>query len=147
MLRVTFNHGLRVSETLALRAENIVNGYLTVPRQKKSNPVCHPLCADEKQGLEDLAKKSYGRLFSITRMTFWRKMQRYGAEAGIPFFLRHPHALRHTCGRLGFLGGMKIPEVVMYLGHKNPGNSLRYMQASEEEACAAFAAAIGGNTK
>jgi hypothetical protein len=38
---------------------------------------------------------------------------------------------------------MGIPELVTYLGHKNPGNSLKYMEADEAQAAAAFAAAVG----
>lgn len=38
---------------------------------------------------------------------------------------------------------MTIPEVGARLGHKNLGNSMIYMQATEEEAEQAFAAAVG----
>jgi len=142
MLRVAFNHGLRMSEVLALTGENIVDGHLVVQRLKNSNLTSQPLLADEKEGIDQLVRDG-GRFFPISRTTAHRRMQRYGAEAGIPKFKRHMHVLKHTCGRLGYKGGMGIPELVTYLGHKNPGNSLKYMEADEAQAAAAFAAAVG----
>jgi hypothetical protein len=38
---------------------------------------------------------------------------------------------------------MTIPEVQVWLGHVNGGNTLKYMEATEEEAACAFAAAVG----
>jgi type 1 fimbriae regulatory protein FimB len=141
MLLVTFNHGLRVSETLALTVANLVDGFIVVQRLKKSHKTTQPLLPNEVEGLLALAN-SEGRLFPIHRQTFWRRMQQYGAEAGIPAFKRHPHVLKHTCGRLGHKAGMSIPEVQTYLGHVNGGNTMVYMQAGEEEAASAFAAAL-----
>ena len=138
MFRVMFNHGLRVSEVISLTPENIVSGHLQVQRLKKSRKTTQPLLSDEKELLT-----MTGRFFPMSRMTAWRKMQHYGEKAGIPKHLLHPHVLKHTCGRLGYKGGMGIPEIVAYLGHVNAGNSLKYMEADEAEACSAFAAAIG----
>lgn len=70
-------------------------------------------------------------------------MQAYGAEAGLPEYKRHCHVLRHSAGRLGFIGGMTIPDIQKYLGHRSGANTLIYLESSEEESCNAFAAAIG----
>ena len=138
MFRVLFNHGLRVSEVINLTDANIVDGHLVVQRLKKSRKTTQPLLADE-MALTTMK----GRFFPMCRMTAWRKMQAYGEQAGIPKFLRHPHALKHTTGRLGYKGGMGIPELQAYLGHVNGGNTLVYLAAEESEACNAFAAAVG----
>ena len=138
MLLVTFNHGLRSSETLALTDANVVSGHLVVQRLKKSRKTTQPLLGDE----QELASLR-GRFFPMSRMTMWRKIQAYGKAAGIPEHLLHAHALKHTCGRLGFKGGMSIPDVQSYLGHVNGGNTMIYMQSDEGEACNAFAAAVG----
>ena len=137
MLRTMFNHGLRVSEAISLDPTNILSGHLQVQRLKKSRKTTQPLLDDEKELLT-----MSGRFFPMSRMTAWRRMQHYGEKAGIPKHLLHPHILKHTCGRLGYKGGMGIPEIVAYLGHVNPGNSLKYMEADEAEACSAFAAAV-----
>lgn len=138
LFRVMFNHGLRVSEVIALTDADVVDGHLIVQRLKGSRKTTQRLLSDEQ---ELVTMK--GRFFPMSRRTVDRRMKEYGAKAGIPKHLLHAHVLKHTCGRLGYKGGMGIPELVSYLGHKNPGNSLKYMEAEESEAAAAFAAAIG----
>jgi integrase len=138
MFAVMFNHGLRVSEVINLTDANVVSGHLVVQRLKKSCKTTQPLLADE-QALTTMK----GRFFPMSRITAWRRMQAYGKLAGIAKHLAHPHSLKHTCGRLGYKGGMGIPDIVAYLGHVNPGNSLKYMESDEAEACNAFAAAVG----
>jgi integrase len=138
MFRVLFNHGLRVSEVINLTDANIVDGYLVVQRLKGSCKTTQPLLADEQE-----LKTMTGTFFPMSRITVWRRMQEYGAQAGIPEFKRHPHIFKHTTGRLGYKGGMGIPELQSYLGHVNGGNTLKYMAATEEEAASAFAAAVG----
>ena len=144
MLLCTFNHGLRASETLALTRHNIVGGNLVVSRLKGSRKTTQPILPEERDGLLKLAEKD-GRLFGhcAYRMKFWRTMQRYGAEAGIDVTKCHPHALKHSTGRLGYEGGMGVPELQRYLGHVNGKNTMVYLEASEEQAASAFAAAAG----
>ena len=145
MFRVTFNHGLRVSETLALSPANLQGGYLVVQRLKGSRKTTQRLLADEQELL-----KMSGTFFlpeytnrNSARVIFWRLMRKYGKRAGIPEFKCHPHVLKHTTGRLAYKGGCGLPEVQSILGHVNGGNSMIYMQAEESEAYAAFAAAVG----
>jgi integrase len=142
MLLVTFQHGLRVSETLSLTRDNVCDGYISVKRGKGSRPAQHPLLPNEVEGLAKLSETD-SRFFPMSRVTFWRRMQHYGEKAGLPLSLCHPHALKHSCGRLGFLGGMTVPDLVEYLGHVNPGNSLIYAKSDIATASAAFAAAVG----
>lgn len=145
MILVMFNHGLRVSECLSLSAKSIVGDLLIVPRLKGSNDAHHPIQESEREELLALvAKIPDGRFFPICRKTAWARIKKYGAEAGIPEFLCHPHSLRHTTGKLGLKGGMTIPQIQSYLGHKNGANTLVYLQCDEEEASMAFAAAVGG---
>ena len=142
MFLTAFNHGLRVSEVVNLDASNIVDGHLVVQRLKRSRRTTQPLLPNEKDGLLALAKQQ-GKFFPISRWTADRRLKEYGKKAGIPEHLLHMHCLKHSCGRLGFKGGMSIPEIQAYLGHKNGGNTMIYLQASEEEAADAFAAAVG----
>lgn len=139
MLLVTFNHGLRASETVNLSRANIVDGFLVVQRLKGSHKTTQPLLENER-ALESLPE---GLFFPMSRRTFQRRMEYYGEKAGIPAFKRHPHALKHSTGRLGYEGGMGIPELQKYLGHKNGNNTMVYLQATEEQAANAFAAAVG----
>ena len=144
MLLVTFNHGLRVSETLALTAENFVDGFLVVQRLKGSKKTAQPLLPSERDGLLALVETTTGPIFAGQyRRKVDRMIKKYGAAAGIPSFKLHAHTLKHSCGRLGFQGGMSLPEIQAYLGHINGKNTMVYLEASEEEASAAFAAAVG----
>jgi integrase len=132
------NHGLHVSEAISLTDANIVDGHLVVQRLKGSRRKCQPLLPDEKE-LADMR----GRFFPISRWVVRRKIRFYGRKASIPAFKLHPHALKHTTGRLAYQGGMGVAELVAYLGHKNPANSLIYAQSDEATAASGFAAATG----
>lgn len=140
---ILFNHGLRISEALALSPANIVDGHIIVQRLKGSRRTTQPLLPSEKDAVEALAAK--GGMFFVGeyRRNVDRKIKRYGREAGIPSFKLHAHALKHTTGRLGYEGGMGIPEIQSYLGHVNGKNTMVYLEASEEQAASAFAAAVG----
>jgi integrase/recombinase XerD len=140
-LLVTFNHGLRVSETLSLSSANLVNGYLVIQRLKGSRKTTQPLLPNERERLEALTTP--GRFWGLSRFAFYRRLQVYGKQAGIPVFKLHPHTLKHTTGRLGYEGGMGIPELQTYLGHENGKNTMIYMEAPEDVSCSAFAAAVG----
>ena len=144
MFSVTFNHGLRVSETLSLTKANFVDGHLMIQRLKGSEKTAQRLLDSERLGLESLAVAWAGeKMFRMHRTTFWRKMQQYGAEAGIPSYKCHPHAFKHTCGRLAFKAGLTVPEVASILGHKSVGNAVIYGMPEPQEAYAAFAKAVG----
>lgn len=151
MLACIFDHGLRVSEAVCLTKDNIVDGYLVVQRLKGSRKTSQPLLGNERLGLESLATahSDGGRFFlteyepTVARVIAWRRVQKYGREAGVPVFKCHPHALKHTTGRLGYEGGMGLPELQTYLGHVNGKNTMVYAEAPESVACSAFAAAVG----
>jgi integrase len=142
MILVMFNHGLRVSEAINLDSSNIQGDYIVVQRLKNSKKTSQPLMGDEKEALKSLAAKP-GKFFPMCRMTAWRKIQKYGKAANIPEHKLHPHVLKHTAGKLAHLGGMGLPEIQCWLGHKNGGNTMKYMEATEDEAALAFAAAVG----
>lgn len=151
MLATIFNHGLRVSEAVGLTKHNIIDGYLVIQRLKGSKKTNQPLLGNEKLGLETLAVAHLdgGRFFltqykpTVARVIAWRKIRAYGKEAGVPEHKCHPHALKHTTGRLGYEGGMGIPELQVWLGHVNGKNTMCYLESTEEQAALAFSAAVG----
>ena len=143
MLAVMFNHGLRVSEMLALTSSNIVGDYLVVQRLKGSRKTSQPLLPTEKDALLKMAEGD-GQFFAGEyRRKVDRMIKRLGKKAGIPAFKCHAHILKHTTGRLGYEGGMGIPELQRYLGHVSGANTMVYLEATEEQAASAFAAAVG----
>jgi type 1 fimbriae regulatory protein FimB/type 1 fimbriae regulatory protein FimE len=150
MLLCTFNHGLRVSEVLSLTKDNIPAELIDVQRLKGSKRTIQPLLGGERDALLKLAATSTGYFFlpeienrESARRQFNRLMRRYGKLANVPEHKCHAHALKHACGRLGYEGGMGIPELQTYLGHVNGKNTMVYLEATEEQASSAFAAAAG----
>jgi integrase len=144
LVLLAFNHGLRVSEVLALTPKNFVDGHITVKRLKGSMRTTQRLSVGEAAAM-DLFKGlgSDERLFPIHRQTAWRKIKTLGALAGIPAFKCFPHALKHTCAVTGLKGGMTLPEVQTRLGHKSGSSTMAYLRVSDEVADLAFAAAVG----
>ncbi len=140
-LLIGFNHGLRVSEILALSNENVVDGHIVVQRLKGSRKTVQALMSSEREIVEALAAKG-GLFFSICRKTLWLHMKAYCKEAGIPSFIS-PHSLKHTAGKLGLAGGMTLPELQTRLGHVNGANTMIYLQVDDDAADKAFAAAVG----
>jgi integrase len=108
MLLIAFRHGLRASELVDLRWEQIdlENAILHVRRVKQGTPATHPLTGRELRALRRLhreqeAKSPFvfvserGDPFSIRG--FQATVERAGKAAGFGMKI-HPHMLRHACG-------------------------------------------------
>lgn len=143
MILLAFNHGLRVSEVLSLTAANFQDGYLIVQRLKGSARTSQRLLDNEAALLADYKIPACGLLFPICRRTAWRRIKGYGVAAGIPGFKCKPHALKHSCAMAGLKGGMSLPELQAYLGHRSLGSTGMYLKIDDDTASSAFATAIG----
>jgi integrase len=145
MILIAFNHGFRVSEVLSLTSENFVSGHVTMQRLKGSCKTTQKLLPNEVAPIAELlAKRAPGeRLFPFCRKTAWLHVKQIGVAAGIPAFKCFPHALKHTTAKLGLKGGMSLPELQTYIGHKNGANTMLYLREDDEAASKAFAAAMG----
>jgi integrase len=143
MFTLAANHGLRVSETINLTMENFKDGYLTVQRLKGSLRTSQKLLPNETALLAEYKPSPDGRLFPFCRRTALRHIKAVGAKAGIPAHKLFNHALKHTTAMLGLKGGMDIPSLQAYLGHKSGASTLMYLKVDDDEASKAFAAAIG----
>lgn len=132
MILVGYNHGLRASEIVGIRGSQIANGHLTIQRLKGSRRTTQPLLPNEREGLERYAARAEkdGLLFPVSRVQFWRIMQRYKRELG--WDACHPHMLKHSTGRKIIKRGVEY--VQTWLGHVNGSNSLIYSQPDETDA-------------
>src|ERR1039457_4739282 len=103
-LAVTFRYALRAPEAVSLKGDSVIGEHLVVKRGKGSRPVREPLWEHEnpllnvRQPLVELAEKCgpIRRLFPISARTFQRRVHKYGALAGLPKLLSHPHTLKHS---------------------------------------------------
>lgn len=151
MLLVAYSHALRVSEVLALRADNVRDGHLTVQRLKGSYRTTQPLVAsadplfDEAHALVDYLRGVPGnqRLFRIGRRTADRIIKRHGATAGLPVHKLHMHTLRHSLA-MEIVDKVPINVVQKYLGHKSLGSTGEYLKVDDEAASAQVGKALGG---
>ena len=139
MILVGFFHGMRATEICTLTAEHVIGGHVKIERLKGSE-------TNIQQGHADMLAYCAGKtgpLFNIKRRQFHNVIRKHGMTAEIAIHLLHAHTLKHTCAQLGLDGGMKINEVQKRLGHKNGGNTLKYLAVSDSVAAKAFTAAIG----
>ena len=139
MVRVAFRHGLRVSELVGLRRDqlDLVNGLLHVRRAKGGLPSTHLMGAWEIRALNKLAKDGpegpyvfvTERGAPLTESTFFKIVARAGRAAGLPLSV-HPHMLRHSCGYKLANDGKDTRSIQAYLGHKSIANTVRYTALS-----------------
>jgi type 1 fimbriae regulatory protein FimB/type 1 fimbriae regulatory protein FimE len=108
MTLVAYRHGLRASELVDLRWDQIefASGTLHVRRVKQGTPSTHPILGDELRALRRLQREQEPKaafVFTSERGApfstagFARMVERAGMEAKLTF-KAHPHMLRHACG-------------------------------------------------
>jgi len=154
MILVGYSHGLRPSEVVGIRADDVKDGYLSVRRLKGSLHTVQPLVLDENPllneapGLVEFARKCAGnqRLFPVTRRTLGRIWQRHGETAGIPAHMRHPHVAKHTLA-MQTIHSAGIENVRQYLGHKSISSTGAYLKVSDAEASDAIRKTLSGLKK
>jgi type 1 fimbriae regulatory protein FimB/type 1 fimbriae regulatory protein FimE len=140
LILLAYRHGLRVSEVVSLRWDQIdlKAGHLHVRRAKNGTPSTHPLQGDEIRALRQLAREwpdRGGFVFISERHGPMspdgvRKMiTRTGDEARLLFPV-HPHMLRHACGFKLANDGHDTRALQLWLGHRNIQHTVRYTELS-----------------
>jgi integrase/recombinase XerD len=142
MILVTFNHGLRVSELLAITADSIRDGYLRIPRLKGSLETVQPLIEhpdpllSERQPLIEYAEKSIlpgEPLFQLCRQRVWQIIREHGNQAGIPAHKLFPHALKHSIAKQ-IIAEVGIENTRQWLGHRSMNSTGEYLRVDDETA-------------
>lgn len=139
MILLAYRHGLRVSELVALRWDQVelTQGLLHVRRLKNSLNSTHPLHGPEIRALRKI-KRDYPetpyvfvseRKHPMTTSNVRKLVMRAGNIAGLKFPI-HPHMLRHSCGHKLANDGHDTRAIQHYLGHKNIQNTVRYTELS-----------------
>ena len=140
MILVAFRHGLRASELVDLRWDQVEfrAATLHVRRVKQGTPSVHPIVGDELRALRRLQREQQPKspfVFTSERGTpfttagFARMIERAGVEAKFGF-KPHPHMLRHACGYALANRGHDTRALQAYLGHKNIQHTVRYTELS-----------------
>lgn len=150
MILVGRNHGLRVSEIIAITRDDIRDGYLTVQRGKKSKRTTQPLISsadpllDERKSLLDFVENAQSGepLFKLSRRQVLRIMHRHAEAAGVPHHKGTTRILKQTCGRqVAEQQGVHYAQA--WLGHKSLSSTGAYTRVSSEEVAAAVTPLLG----
>jgi type 1 fimbriae regulatory protein FimB/type 1 fimbriae regulatory protein FimE len=138
MILVAYRHGLRASEIVDLRWDQIdfANARLHVRRVKRGTPATHPVVGDELRALRKLQREQEpaspfvftserGAPFSTSGFAKLVERADEVAKLGFP---AHPHMLRHGCGFALANKGHDTRALQAYLGHKNIQHTVRYTE-------------------
>lgn len=141
LILLAYRHGLRVSELVVLRWDQVdlKQGLLHVNRQKNGVPSTHPLRGPEIRALRQL-QRDYPdtpyifvteRKGPLTTATVRKLIARAGEEAKLGFPV-HPHMLRHACGYKLANAGHDTRAIQHYMGHKNIQHTVRYTELAPD---------------
>ena len=142
MILVGYRHGLRVSELVDLRWDQVefATGTLHVRRVKQGTPSTHPILGDELRALRRLQREQEPKssfVFTSERGApfstggFARMVARLGNAAKLGF-KAHPHMLRHACGYALANKGHDTRALQAYLGHRNIQHTVRYTELAPD---------------
>lgn len=138
LLRTTYIHGLRVSETGMLKLSNIEfeNEQIYITREKDGKSGYHRIQTEEVKELRKLYKeqKKLGKMFlfesrneqPISRRQCNNILKECATIAGLEY--ANMHMLRHTCGVHLALSGMSTVNIAEWLGHRDIRNTVIYTE-------------------
>src|SRR5271157_544947 len=155
MFTVGVWHGLRATEIVSLKSENIKGDYIVVERGKHSRKTAQLMYERPKQPLlneapvlKKLAREANGGyLFPgrypgthLSRYQFFRIFKRAAEAAGLRYPKNHPHCLKHTIAMLALNNGANVAVIQEHLGHKSGRSTLQYLKVDSDTASRAIGA-------
>jgi type 1 fimbriae regulatory protein FimB/type 1 fimbriae regulatory protein FimE len=141
LILIAYRHGLRVSELVALRWDqlDLKAGTLHVARLKNGSASVHPIRGPELRALRRLQRDYPATPYAfvterggpMTDSNVRKMIARAGVEARLPFPV-HPHMLRHACGYKLANDGHDTRAIQHYLGHRNIMHTTRYTELASD---------------
>jgi type 1 fimbriae regulatory protein FimB len=147
MLLVGFSFGLRVTELLELRVENIDldNGQIHLERAKSGKvhdpAISKALARTLKAYIKDRNGKPFDFLFPsqwnsekpLSRGFFHKWFSETAQAAGLDVAKQHPHAMRHGLGFTMSAAGMNAQTIAQALGHQSARMALQFYGSVTDE--------------
>lgn len=143
MILLAFRHGLRVSELVALRRDQVdlEAGTMHVNRSKRGKPSTQPMDGPEIRAVRELWRDPrypdspyvfVTELGGPMESSGFRKIvARAGLRAGLGPHV-HPHQLRHATGYALAARGLDTRTIQDFLGHRNIQHTVRYTELAPE---------------
>ncbi len=139
LMLMTYRHGLRVSQAIGLRRDDIDldQARLWVRRLKNGLAVERPITGDELRAIKRHLAARLDRLpwlfvsergQALTRQTVNYLIASAARRAGLPPV--HPHMLRHSCGFALANRGYDLRLIQDYLGHRDPRHTVHYTRVA-----------------
>ncbi len=145
MMELLYATGIRVSELLALRLQdvNLQLEYVTCRDGRKERTV--PFGSNAREALEAYLKRSRPKLVQdekcellftncngepMSRQGFWKLLKHYGKQAGLTEEIT-PHTLRHSFAAHLLNNGADLKSVQELMGHSDISSTQIYMQLSD----------------
>jgi integrase len=137
MILLAYRHGLRASELVGLRWEQVdfKGSRIHIRRVKNSADSTHPLTGKELRALRQQQRDNPNSPYvfisergtPFNPISFSQMVEKAGVKAGLGIKC-HAHMLRHACGFHLANSGQDTRSIQAYLGHRNIQNTTVYMQ-------------------
>ena len=139
LMLMMYRHGLRVSEAIALRRDdvNLQGARVWVRRLKNGLSVEQPIAGDELRAIKRHLSTRPDRLpwlfisereQPLTRRAVFYLVATAAERAGLHDV--HPHTLRHSCGYYLADRGTDLRTMQDYLGHRDPRHTVHYTRVA-----------------